>query len=166
MILSIGTISTIRNSLIIFLTTGHLCFQMVIYQLTTCYFANAMMKLSMSTISTMNNSLIIFSTTGHLCFRIVIFYQLTTCYLMKLSICTKSTMKNSLIILLSIGQLYFGMVILYQLTTCYFANLINEFKLGCQVDHKEFIGQTFDLWSSHFRMVILSTDHLLFCKCN
>jgi hypothetical protein len=30
MILSMGTILTMKNSLIIFLTTGHLCFQMVI----------------------------------------------------------------------------------------------------------------------------------------
>ena len=88
--LSMSTISTMNNSLILLLTAGHLCFRMVIYQLTTCYFANAMMKLGMSAVLAIKNSLIIFSTTGHLCFQMVILYQL--CYLMKLIKGTKPTM--------------------------------------------------------------------------
>jgi len=65
-----GTISTIKNSLIILSTTGHLCFQMVIlYQL--CY----LMKLIKGTKPTMMDSLIILLSIGQLCFGMVILQE-------------------------------------------------------------------------------------------
>jgi hypothetical protein len=71
--LGTGTNSTMGNSLVTLLTSGHSFFEWSLYHLITWN----MMKLSMGTKSTMENPLVILSTSGHDVFEWSL-YQLTT----------------------------------------------------------------------------------------
>jgi hypothetical protein len=122
------------------------------------------MKLGTGTNSTTGNSLVTLSTTGHLFFEWSL-YHLITWNLMKLCMGTKSTMKNSLIILSTSGHHIFEWS-LYQLTTGYFANIMMKLSMGTKSTMKNSLVTLLTMWSLVFRMVTLSTDHLLFCKYN
>src|SRR5438477_224877 len=84
---------------------------------------------------------------------------------MKLGTGTNSTTGNSLVTLSTTGHSFFEWS-LYHLITGYFANIMMKLSMGTKSSMKNSLVTFLTMWSLIFRMVTLSTDHLLFCKCN